>query len=234
MKTDQLLEDYFAVLMPNTAAFLLVALGRFVLLSSYALYQEEEGRSPLAIAHLLLETPPFMAFVLYTLHQALLFLRVLLLVVGVFSLHARELEGAAVAQMAAATVVQFLPHFRRRTSAHEKGCSKEQPQQSSTASELAVSGLLTSRRFSSALGTIWASTFMRKHCRLLVDLVLFNRHFASLLIFWFFLPVIVLSVYILCVLYFLSVPLLLKAYLSGIYLLMLLLISILALLPMVT
>ena len=99
---------------------------------------------------------------------------------------------------------------------------------------MAASGLFTSRHFSSALDTIWTSTFMRRHSELLLNLVVLNRHFASLLIFWFLLPMIVLSVYILCVLYFLAVPLLLRLYLAIIYLIMLLLFSVLALLPMVT
>ncbi len=74
---DELMEDFLAVFIPATAAFLLTALGRFVLLSSYAFYQEEEeGNPPLAIAHLLLETPPFMFFVMYVLRQAVLFLKV--------------------------------------------------------------------------------------------------------------------------------------------------------------
>ncbi len=133
--------------------------------------------------------------------------------------------------MQAATVVQFLPHFRRP---NQQSHHQQRQQKVFSPAKMAASGLFTSRRFSSALGTIWTSTFMRRHSQLLLNLVVFNRHFASLLIFWFLLPMIVLSVYILCVLYFLAVPLLLRLYLDIIYLIMLLLFSVLALLPMVT
>ena len=71
---DELMEDFLALFMPATAAFLLVALSPFVLLSSYTFYQE--GKPPLVIAHLLLETPPFMFFVMYALRQAVFFLKV--------------------------------------------------------------------------------------------------------------------------------------------------------------
>ncbi|KAH9408035.1 hypothetical protein TYRP_011688 [Tyrophagus putrescentiae] len=48
----------------------------------------------------------------------------------------------------------------------------------------------------------WTSVFIREHAQLLVDLVIFNRHFASPLIFWHFVPALYCSVFLLCLLYF--------------------------------
>ncbi len=58
---------------------------------------------------------------------------------------------------------------------------------------------------------------MREHCRLLVDLVHLNRHLVSPLLFWFYSPVLVASVYLLCLRYFMPVAILLKLYLSGVF-----------------
>ena len=69
------------------------------------------------------------------------------------------------------------------------------------------------QRLSATIDTVWARTFAREHCRLLVDLVHLNRHFASPLIFAFYTPIIAASVYVLCLLYFLPGELLLKLYL---------------------
>lgn len=53
----------------------------------------------------------------------------------------------------------------------------------------------------------WTSVLMREHAQLLVDLVHFNRHFASPLIFWHFVPALYGSVFLLCLLYFFPVEL---------------------------
>ena len=74
-----------------------------------------------------------------------------------------------------------------------------------------------SQRLSAAISTIWVSVFMREHCRLLVDLVHLNRHLVSPLLFWFYSPVLVSSVYILCLLYFMPVATLLKLYLLAVF-----------------
>ncbi len=104
--------------------------------------------------------------------------------------------------MKAATMAQFAYLF--------KGKSRHLQQ---SFAYMAASGLLTDHRFLMALGTVWTTTgFMREHCQLLVDLVLLNRHFALRLIFWFFLPMILL-----CTLYFLPVYFLLKLYMYFLY-----------------
>ncbi len=58
---------------------------------------------------------------------------------------------------------------------------------------------------------------MREHCLLLVDLVHLNRHLVSPLLLWFYSPVLVAKVYLLCLLYFMPVAILLKLYLSGVF-----------------
>lgn len=54
---------------------------------------------------------------------------------------------------------------------------------------------------SSQITFIW-SFFMREHSLLLVDLIHFNKHFASTLIFWHYTPIIISTIYCLCLLYF--------------------------------
>ncbi len=55
--------------------------------------------------------------------------------------------------------------------------------------------------------------FMQEHTKLLVDLVHFNRHFASVLIFWYYTPLLFSSIFILCFLYFLPVMFIIKVHL---------------------
>lgn len=54
---------------------------------------------------------------------------------------------------------------------------------------------------SSRITFIW-SVFMREHSLLLIDLINFNKHFDSTLIFWHYTPVIISTIYCFCLLYF--------------------------------
>ncbi len=69
------------------------------------------------------------------------------------------------------------------------------------------------------LNSIKTTFFMREHTKLLVALVHFNRHFASVLIFWYYFSVLFISVFILCLLYFLPVSFLIKVYYNVVYVL---------------
>ncbi len=73
----------------------------------------------------------------------------------------------------------------------------------------------SSQRFSAAIGTIWVAVFMKAHSELLVDLVHLNRHLVSPLLYWFYNPIIVGSVFTLCLLYFRPVAFCFKLYLLG-------------------
>ena len=60
---------------------------------------------------------------------------------------------------------------------------------------------------------------MREHTKLLVALVHLNQHLASVLIFWYYFSVLFISVFILCLLYFLPVSFLIKVYYNVVYVL---------------
>ena len=220
---DRLIEELLTVFIPIGTTFAFVVICRFALVCAVDFYQA--GKAPLQVAHLLLETVPLMFAVAYTLKKGFLFLKLLFLTLIVWYTQAREVEKKAVAQMQAATMAQFAYFFKIKR--------KNQMQQQNLA-YMAASGLLTDHRFQMALGTVWTTTgFMREHCRLLVDLVLFNQHFASRLIFWFFLPMIIGSVFLLCTLYFLPVYFLLKLYMYFLYSYLFIFFAFFALLPMV-
>ena len=91
----------------------------------------------------------------------------------------------------------------------------------------------SSQRLSAAIGTIWITVFMKEHSKLLVDLVHLNRHLVSPLLFWFYSPILVGTVYILCLLYFMPVAILLKMYLLSVFLFCLITFALLAFLSLV-
>ncbi len=64
---------------------------------------------------------------------------------------------------------------------------------------------------------IWTSFFIREHTKLLVDLIHFNRHFASVLIIGYYLPVLFASVFVLCFLYFFQVLYIIRIYYTVFY-----------------
>lgn len=222
---DGLIEECLVAAMPFEAAFLLAALSRFILMSAVDFFNQ--GTHSLQIAHLLLEMASLMAVLLYTFRKALLFLKLLFLVLLAWCTEAEEIKRTAVAAMQVATVAQFAC-FRP----YGKRGSNEQQQQS-VLTTTTTTGLLLNYRFSASLSNIWTNDFMHDHGKLLIDLALFNRHFASTLIFYFFFPMIIASIYILCVVYFFFVPILLKLYLFFVYLSLLLIFGFLVLLPKV-
>lgn len=220
---DSFIEELYTVTMLLFMAFFLLFAGRYVLLSAAHFFTQ--GTPSLQIVHLILEAAACLAMIQNAVRKAFLFLKLLFLVVLVWCTQAQEIEKRAVTEMQSASVAQFIPFGFHGTQQHDS---------SGNTTLTITSGLnmITSYRFTVTLSTIWVNGFMRGHTRLLADLVLFNRHFASKLIFWFYFPLIIVSIYILCVVYFLPVPFLFRLYLFGLYLSAVVLFSLLFSLPM--
>ncbi len=160
-----------------------------------------------------------------TFKRLLLYYKTLPLICLAWCLHSREVLGAAVRQMRAA---EYLFFFRSRNDqARVDGGGGREAEQLNAAYRHYLVNTISgensramspgSQRLSAAIGTIWVNVFMREHCRLLVDLVHLNRHLVSPLLFWFYSPVLVSSVYILCLLYFMPLAILLKLYFSCLF-----------------
>ncbi len=165
--------------------------------------------------------------VLQYIHRRLcLFYKVVLLVSVAWCLHARQLLQSAVRGMRAAeqrcyyllllqcksglgplfsvSLTTVKKQHAHHTSGYASLCSP--PQQS--------------RLLAATIDRVWVRTFIVEQCRLLVDLVHLDRHFASPLLFAFYAPILTASVYVLCLLYFLPGEglLQLKLYLLVVYL----------------
>ncbi len=166
--------------------------------------------------------------------RLMLFYKTLLLICLAWYLHLQEVLGAAVRQMRAAA--QYYQFFCRPSISHltmnqaGKSETKRFGGEGGGGSTVLFSA---SQRLSAAIGTIWITVFMREHCSLLVDLVHLNRHLVSPLLFWFYSPVLVCSVYILCLLYFMPLAILLKLSLLSIFAVSLITFALLAFLSLV-
>ena len=169
--------------------------------------------------------------------RLMLYYKTLPLVCLAWYLHSREVIEAAVRQMRAAEYLFFRPSIGLTNTAGARGfgslAAAYRRYSVNTISGGVQTGPPGSQRLSAAIGTIWITVFMREHCRLLVDLVHLNRHLVSPLLFWFYSPVLVSSVYILCLLYFMPLAILLKLSLLSVFIVSLITFALLAFLSLV-
>ncbi|KAH9407977.1 hypothetical protein TYRP_011629 [Tyrophagus putrescentiae] len=118
----------------------------------------------------------------------------LLLAATAWSLHAREVFQAAVGQMKASELRRSVPYHFHHHHHHQQQQQQQQLYQRPLRPSMATT----------AISAIWVEGFCRQHARLLVDLVALNGRLASPLIIAFYLPVLIFSIYNLCLLYFLQ------------------------------
>ncbi len=169
--------------------------------------------------------------------RLMLYYKTLPLICLAWYLHSREVIEAAVRQMRAAEYLFFRPSIGLANTAGARGFGSLAAAYRRYSVNTISGGVLTgppgSQRLSAAIGTIWITVFMREHCKLLVDLVHLNRHLVSPLLFWFYSPVLVSSVYILCLLYFMPLAILLKLSLLSVFIVSLITFALLAFLSLV-
>ena len=118
--------------------------------------------------------------------QALLFYKVLLLVSAAWVLHCREVLQAAERRTQNSAFLLFQLQQQQQKQQQQQ---QQQPQ-------------LNHQLLVAPTTSIWVDGFCGRHAPLLVNLVHLNRHLVSPLLYAFYQPVLIFSVYTLCLLTF--------------------------------
>ncbi len=182
-------ERFLVFSLPLDACLLTGGSGYYIVISIWPIYRSVWWFQMILY---FVDLSVILAIFMYTFKIALFFYKLLPFVCYAWRLHVKEITGKAFkrpVKISAATAVEL----KNKRLFRQKSCPNN------------------NNRFITSV-SIKANYFMKEHTNLIIDLLHFNRHFASVLIFWYYMPLLFSSIFILCVLYFLPVVFIIKVH----------------------
>lgn len=192
---DHRTERFLKVFVPIFAFGMAQGSAGIAVVSIYLAIYQQQPVPVVQMVILVAELAVLPAVILYTYKLVLLFFKILLLVCIAWSLHVKKITERAFKLQKKVAAATFPCVSAKDEKKHQFFERKPHPSKSNHLARSAV---------------VRIEQFMQEHTKLLINLVHFNQHFASVLIFWYFAPLLFSSIFILCLLYFLPVMFIIK------------------------